>query len=93
MPWITKLDRHKKDFDRQLDRVWTVLLWVAGILFAAMFSIIGLIFWDRCDQLLPLKEKQRVYDLVIKELSAKYPEIRKILAEQDWRFYFEVKVY
>ena len=78
-----KIERHKQDFDRQLDRVWTVLLWVAGILFAAMFSIIGLIFWDRRNQLAPLKEKQRVHDLIIEELSTKYPEIRKILTEQD----------
>ena len=55
-----QIDDNKQDFDQKLDRVWSVMFWLGGMLLTAMFALMGFILWDRRSYLSAVKEQQRL---------------------------------
>ena len=89
------LEQNKQDFDQKLDRVWSVMFWLGGMLLTAMFALMGFILWDRRSYLSAVKEQQRLMtarqellerqqrlnNIVIDKLVEEDPRLKELVEE------------
>ncbi len=84
-----KMEELKADLQRQIESLYTLMLWGFGILFGGMGILIGFVLWDRRTALEPavkkardLEEREERLERVLKKLARKNPDIAEALKEE-----------
>ena len=82
----TKVEEGQKSLQKQIDEIKGFMLWIAGVLFAGMFALMGFVLWDRRTALAPavrkmeaLEKREESLERVLKEFAMKEPRLTEAL--------------